>query len=168
MNDPVYQELRELNWRRGLTESEAARLRELLAVHPEAREDWELEASLSRALTQLPAAPPVASNFTAQVLRAVEREASARDRADAKSVGAWRSLWSWLPRAAVTGMAVGLGIFAYDRHLTNSRAEVARDVAELSELVSATNPDLMKDFESIRRLGDAQPKADTELLFLMK
>jgi hypothetical protein len=168
MNDPVYQQFRELNWRRGLTESEAAGLRELLAAHPEAREDWELETALSRALTQLPAAPLVASNFTAQVLQTVEREASARARTDAKPAGAWRSLWNWLPRAAVTGVAVGLGIFAYDRHLTNARVEVAHDVAELSELVSATNPDLMEDFESIRRLGDAQPKADTELLFLMK
>ena len=168
MNDPVHDPLRELNWRRSLTETEEAALREHLAAHPEAGEDWELEMALSQALARLPAAPPVSSNFTARVLQAVERETSAATRAKAKGPALWRSLWNWLPKAAVTCLAVGLGVFAYDRHQSNTRAAVARDVAEISELVSATNPDLMEDFEPIRRLGDAQPKADMELLALMK
>ena len=40
-SDPIYDQLRELSWRRKLTGAEEARLRAWLAAHPEAQADWE-------------------------------------------------------------------------------------------------------------------------------
>jgi len=51
-------------------------LREWLAAHPEAQESLDLETGLTEALRKVPDVP-VASNFTARVLQAVEREAIA-------------------------------------------------------------------------------------------
>ncbi len=78
-NDPTYNRLRELSWRRKLTGAEEAELRAWLAAHPDAQADWEAEAGLNAALGRLPDAP-VPSNFTARVLQAVEREAAAELR----------------------------------------------------------------------------------------
>src|SRR5512137_1192972 len=95
-NDPIYTRLRELSWRRKLTSAEEAELRFWLESHPEARADWEAEAGLEAALERLPDAS-VASNFTARVLQAVNREGAAEPRRSA-----WR-MWPWLrwvPKAA--------------------------------------------------------------------
>src|SRR5436190_847578 len=77
--DPVYKRLRELSWRRPLTESEQAELRAWLAAHPEAQAGWEVEKQLSAMLQQLSGAP-VPSNFTARVLQAVGQETAAAGR----------------------------------------------------------------------------------------
>jgi hypothetical protein len=165
MNDPAYNRLRELNWRRRLTETEAAELRNYLAAHPEAKEEWESEAELNQLLAQLPEAPPVASNFTARVLQAVEREAAAKSGVMGRPTW-WKSIQRWLPKAAVACLMVGLGLFTYEQHQLKTRAAMAKSVAEITEIVSASNPELLEDFEPIRRLSDPAPKADVELLAL--
>lgn len=165
MNDPAYQRLRELNWRRPLTEAEAAELQEYLSAHPEAKDEWESETELNQLLEQLPEAPPVASNFTARVLQTVEREVAARSRTTGWS--AWLgSVRRWLPQTAVACLTLGLGLFAYEQHQASARLAMARNVAELTRIVSASNPELLEDFEPIRRLSDPEPKADVELLAL--
>jgi hypothetical protein len=165
MNDPDYQRLRELNWQRRLTEAEEAELREHLTIHPEAQEDWEFDTGLTQLFDQLPDVP-VASNFTARVLQAVEREAAAQARASAKG---WRLSWSnWLPRVAVSMVAFASCFFFYHQHQFNTRTAMANSVVVLSEAVSASNPELMEDFDAIRRLSDPKPKVDTELLALLK
>ncbi len=164
MNDPAQNRLRELLWRRRLTEAEEAELRTHLAAHPKAREDWESEAELNRFLEQLPHAPPVASNFTALVLQAVERETAARTRTSHRP---WQVFFHrWLPGTAVAALALGLGLFTYEQHQLSARATMARNVAEFTKIVSASNPELLEDFEPIRRLSDPEPKADAELLAL--
>lgn len=165
MNDPAYNRLRELNWKRRLTEAEAAELRNYLTEHPEAKEEWESETELNQLLEQLPEAPPVASNFTALVLQAVEREAAAKP-AVMGSQSWWKSIQRWMPKAAVACLIIGLGMFTYEEHQLKTRAAMAKSVAQLTEMVSASNPELLKDFEPIRRLSDPEPKADTELLAL--
>ena len=54
-----------------MTPSEEAELQKYLAANPAERADWQVEAELNRLLERLPEAPPVASNFTARVLKAV-------------------------------------------------------------------------------------------------
>ena len=76
MNESEYQALIEASWRRSLTDDEQARLDSWLRVHPEMHNEWEEESALNRMLEELPEAP-VASNFTARVLQAVQREAAA-------------------------------------------------------------------------------------------
>jgi hypothetical protein len=169
MNDQEYNRLRELSWRRRLTHAEEAAVHEYLSANPQSRDDWQVEAELNLLLEQLPEAPPVASNFTARVLQAVQLEDAARERTPARASWiSWRFLHGWLPKAAVAGVALAVFSIGYHQHQVNARAAFARNVLELSDAVSASDPELMGDFEPIRRLSEPQPKADLELIALMK
>ena len=82
MNDAAFNQLLDTALRRKLTAEEEARVQACLARDPRARAVWEEEMALSRLLKGLPDAP-LASNFTAQVLQAVERDLR-RHRRDPK------------------------------------------------------------------------------------
>ena len=165
MNDPFYNQLCEAGRRRKLTAAEEAELRAWLEAHPEARADWEAEQRLNAALGALPDVP-VANNFTALVLRAVEREATSALRS--------RPGWSWrrlLPRAAfaVTGVlcvaaVAGLGFRHHERIVAR---RMAQSVAAVSEVSSLPDPSVLEDFEAIRQLNSA-PRPDVELLALLQ
>ncbi|MDB6108279.1 MAG: hypothetical protein JWR69_29 [Pedosphaera sp.] len=167
MNDPVYTHLRELSWQRKLTEAEEAQLQAWLTANPDARGEWEAEMGLNRLLAELPEAPAVASNFTALVLQAVERDAAASGRASQGSRNGW-SLRRWLPRVAVVCAVMVLSTFSYQHHVESNRRVMAHSVTEFSQFVVASNPELMADLDAIQWLGDLKPKADTELLALME
>jgi len=162
MNDPIEDRMRDLLWRHELTASEVSELRTLLANHPEKREEMELEAVLNELLERLPDAPPVASNFTARVLQTVALENAARSRR--RDWPWWARVRSWLPRAAAAMVVVGVGCLLYFENLNRARATMAGDMAQIAEIVSASDPSVMENFEAIRRLGEPRPQADTELL----
>ena len=166
MNDPVYQELRELSWRRELTPAEDARLQEWLAGHPEAKADWDAEARLGRLLTEL-SAPQVSSNFTSLVLQAVEREGAP---AAAGRTRGWWLLRSWVLRTALASVVLGLslGIFEHYRRVENDRIAMARSVTEMYPVVAASKPEVIENLDSIAWMEDLRPKGDTELLSLME
>ena len=166
MNDPIYQQLLEINWQRKLTAAEEAQLQEYLTTHPEAKEDLLADRELTQLLDQLPEAPPVASNFTALVLQAVERENARNDR-EARIVPARWPFRRWLSWVVPASLVVCLGFLAFREHELSAKEAMARNVNELTSVVSAS-PELMTDFDPIFRLNDAPPKADTELLALMK
>ena len=169
--DPGYIRLREASWRRQLTASEQAELRAWLKQHPEAQEEWGAEAGLSDALGELPDVP-VASNFTARVLQAVEREESAVGRWKAPTTSRWEGWWHWVPRAALGTLLLGAGLFAFHQlsefqaRAARSR-EVALSVAAVAEVKVLPGPDILKDYEAIRVL-DQTPAADEELLALLQ
>ncbi|HEX4644950.1 MAG TPA: hypothetical protein VH598_05015 [Verrucomicrobiae bacterium] len=165
MKDSDYNQLRETGWRRRLTQAEQDQARDHLAAHPEILEDWELEAGLNRILEEMPDAP-VPSNFTAQVLRAATHETTPA-RIPGRRWSIWRSL-GWVPRMAVAALVLGLSGLSYHQYQVRSRAAMAQDVAQFSNVVLGSNPELMEDFDSIRRLSETQPKADPELLALMQ
>ena len=155
-HDPVYERLRELNWRRPLTDAEQVELRAYLAGHPEVKADWDAELELSALVNQLPNAP-VPSNFTARVLQAVERKTRAETPTRIpRAVGWWRV---FVPRIAVVMAVAGLGWFGYHRQQLAKR-EFVHTLAE-----SLRSPETLQDFEVIRRLSPA-PEADEELLAL--
>ena len=164
-NDPLYHHLRELSWRRKLTPAEAAELQAWLAAHPEARENWEAEAGLNEALGRLPDAP-VASNFTARVLQAVERDtASERRRRQRK----WRfAEWlRWLPRAAVAMVILGVGLISFQRVRSPHYRSLVQSVAAVSRVSSLPSPEILEDFDAIR-VSNPTPAADEELLAVLK
>src|ERR1039457_2212594 len=104
MNDP-FSKLRETSWRRELTSAEESALRDWLAEHPEAREDWEADAALNRVLERLPEAP-VPSNFTARVIQAVELEKAVALR---EPESRWKWVWrSFVPKVALAAVFVGM------------------------------------------------------------
>jgi hypothetical protein len=162
-NDPTFDRLRELSWRRQLTAGEAAELRAWLAGHPEATADWEAEACLSEALGQM-ADAPMPSNFTARVLQSVEREsvAGARGRG-----GKWQ-FWRWLPKVAVAAVMLVTALVSFEQvSRAARRAEYAKSVAAVSDVASLPSPDALKDFDAIR-VSNPSPVADEELLAALK
>ncbi|MGB7767791.1 MAG: hypothetical protein WBN22_02935 [Verrucomicrobiia bacterium] len=158
-SEPIQNLLRELVWRRKLTDAERAELR----AQPEAQADWELESRLTEGLARLPDAA-VPSNFTARVLQAVEREELPAAR---KSDGRW---WHWpalLPRAAVTAaVAVFAGLAIQHHELNAQRAQLAQSVALMAEAQPLPSVEALKNFNAIQRMS--QPRADEELLALLK
>lgn len=122
--------------------------------------DLELETRLSRVLARLPDAP-VPSNFTAQVLQAVELEEARRSR---------RWSWNWhalLPRIAVTAAVVLFaGVTLHHYELTSQRNTLARNVALVAGSQPLPSVDALKNFDAIQRMS--QPRADDELLALMQ
>ena len=158
-DEPLHNPLRELAWRRKLTDAEKAGLR----ANPEMQADLELEARLSEALARVPDAS-VPSNFTARVLQAVERE---------ESRGAPARGWSWywrvlVPRVAVAVVVVGFAGLAYQHHEFGKRAELAKDVALLAQAQPAPSVEALENFDAIQRLSQSVPRADNELLALLK
>jgi len=148
--------LRELLWRRKLTDAEQVELR----TQPEVSADLEMEIRLSETLARISDAP-VPSNFTARVLQAVELEEFRRSRK-------WS--WNWrafLPRAAVAAMAICLGSFAFHQHeIDSQRAALAKSVALVAGTPPLPSVDALKNFDAIRRMS--QPPADEELLALLQ
>ena len=164
-NDPIYNRLRELSWRRRLTGPEEAELRAWLATHPEAQADWEAEAGLNASLSGLPDVP-VPGNFTAHVLQAVEREAAADLR---RPQGKWLT-WlrrRWLPRVAFATVVVGAAFVSYQKVDASSRRKLAESVAVVSSVSSLPSPDILKDFDAIRALNSTPPP-DEELLLVFQ
>jgi anti-sigma factor RsiW len=167
MNDHSRLEaLRELAWRRPLTDAERAELRAWLADHPEAQPDCAIEAQLTAALRGL-ADVPVASNFTARVLQAVARDAGERA---APRDPAWRLWWrstGWAPKTAFAAVVLGLGVFCVHSYQAAARHRLAESVAAFSEASARLSPEVLQDFEPIRRLPPA-PVADEKLLIVLQ
>ena len=163
INDPIYNRLRELSWQRKLTGNEEAELQAWLSGHPEARTDWETEARLNTALGRLPDAP-VASNFTARVLQAIEREAAAQ----ARPAGGWTWLrLRWMPRTAFAATVVGAGLLSYLLIQDAERKRLAESVAVFSDVSSLPSPEILQDFDAIRA-SDPAAGWDEQLLTVLK
>ena len=164
-NDPIYNRLRELSWRRPLTAPEQAELRAWLAAHPEAQADWAAEAGLTDALGRLPDVP-VPSNFTARVLQAVQQETTAERRPPAVHWLDWLRR-RWLPKAAFAAIVVGAGLVMYHQVQATYRKNLAESVAAVSAVSSLPGPDILRDFDAIRALN-AAPAPDEQLLAILQ
>jgi anti-sigma factor RsiW len=162
MNESEYQSLLEASWRRPLSADELAQLEAWVAGRPEALAAWETEASLNNLLARLPDAP-VASNFTARVLQAVERESklAARHPVFLERVKRW--FHRPAPRLAWAVLLVGVLWFGYDRHQANVRTEVAKGLTVLANVASLSDPAVLQDFDAIQRLSQTAPGVDDEL-----
>jgi hypothetical protein len=145
---------RETLWRRPLTAAE----RTALGAQP----DLELEARLTNSLARI-SDVPVASNFTARVMSAIELE-------ETRPARQGFSHWNWrvfMPRAIATAAIVAFAGLGWQRYEVNvQRSLLAKNVAQ----VAAAQPlpvDVLKNFDAIQRMS--QPvDADKELLALMQ
>ncbi len=155
-NEPIQNLLRELVWRRKLTDAERAEFRS----QPETQADLELESRLTEELTRLPDAA-VPSNFTARVLQAVERE-SARPQTTGWHWG-WRVL---VPRLAVGVAVIGIAGLTYQRYEFNQRVQLAQNIVLVARTQSMPSVEALKNFNAIQRMS--QPRADEELLALLQ
>jgi negative regulator of sigma E activity len=160
--DPIYERLRELSWRRKLSATEESELREWLAKHAEAQESLDLEAGLTEALGKMRDVP-VASNFTARVLQAVERETTAEARGERGRGNLWRRLPRWLPRMVSAAVVLIAGVFAYQHSVEAKHKASAQMVAE----IRLPDPQILMNFDAIRVVSQT-PAPDEQLLALFK
>ena len=153
--DPHYERLREIGWRRPLTEAEQAELRQWLEAHPEHQAEAEAEAGLTRILAGLPDAP-MPSNFTARVLQAIERETQVTERTAPRAPGFWwRKL---LPRLGIAAVVVGLSGIFYWRFEVRRQAELAgaaEEFVSVAGTAALSDPAVLEDFEVIRQMSQA-------------
>jgi anti-sigma factor RsiW len=164
-DDPLYNQLLEESWRRKLSEAEERQVSGHLAGDPKAQAQWESEAALNEVLCRLPEAP-VASNFTAQVLRRLEAENRAGARQSRNGWRFWRKL-PWLPRVAFAAFVLGVGLLSYQESRLEHRKALLRSVEVVSEVPTLPSPKVLEDFDAIRALNTT-PAADEQLLALMQ
>jgi anti-sigma factor RsiW len=168
MNDAEFNGLLESAQRRKLTFEEEARLQALLDADPRARAIWAEEMALSRLLDRLPDAP-VASNFTAQVLRTVERDSERRGqgRQILRWFG-WRRPSRPFATACLAALLVALGLWQYQsirrQRMALALHNLARNIDTPPRTVGLAPVELWKDFDAINRL----PQGDEELLAVLK
>ncbi len=120
-----------------------------------------LDARLDAVLRALPD-NPVASNFTARVLQAVERNDGARP-----ARGNYFTLFNWLPRTAVATLAVTFALLTYEVRTEARSSQLAHSLTAISQVAALPSPDVLKDFETVRLLNP-KPGADRELLALLQ
>jgi len=166
-NNARYQQLREASWRRKLTEAEQAELRAHLAAQPEAPADWDAEVALTEGLNRL-SAVPVASNFTARVLQAVERQTAVQSRSRMARWSDWWPSLRWAPATASAVLVVGVSLLVFHSQQVATRMEVAESLVAVADVKSLpAHAEILKDFEAIRRLSQTPP-ADEELIALLQ
>lgn len=193
MQNAPYNDLLEAALKRPLTHAEEEQLQAYWASHPKGQASWEEEMGLNRLLRQLPDAP-LASNFTAQVLQAAERESPRPSLFQPASWWPRPFDWRWAQTAACALLVLSLTLLLYHRHQLSLRAERARSVAAVSSVatlffgdeiaagVAARNGpgaaaataasrgapfpplELLENFEAINRLSQVSPQVDLELL----
>lgn len=159
----AYDELRDTALRRPLDAAEEARLRTHFLLHPEDQPRWEADMALEHALDSLPNAP-LASNFTAQVLAAVDRN----DRcaiSPARSPGwlAWLHHLRWTHATATAAVLLAVALLAQQQLRRHSHAKLASDLKEVSSVARLPSVEMLKDFDAINSLGQAS-RADLDLL----
>lgn len=165
MHDEQFKKIRETAWRRPLTRDEQAALQEFLQAHPAGRQDWAAEAALNQLLERLPAVA-VSSNFTARVVAAAQ---SARPRS------AWRDWFDvrfWLPetrvgRLAMCSMMLCAGVISFHEVQMAHRAQVARELADVSRVASLPPVEWLKDFDTINAINKVKV-ADDDLLAALR
>ena len=163
MNELTYQELLEISWRRKLTLAEESRLQTLLAAHPEAQNRWSEEAAVNDLLHQMPAAP-LASNFTARVLQAVDAEEARNERSKPREISWHGWIKRFLPQAAGLSLLLVLGVTGLNQYRAYTRTQVAKSAAIISDLASLPGPEIFRDFEAIQQLRQASAFTDDALL----
>ena len=172
MHGDELNQLRETLFRRELREDEQEALRRHLDAQAQDPGVWAEDVALSRLLARLPDAPRP-SNFTAQVLQAVELEPCSRRR------GFSLVLW-WAGRRPAIRLATSLSCLllvfvAYAQYQALSRARLATSIASVVRSVEAASAvaqlppvEILRDFEAIRGLSQSRVAADEELLVALR
>ncbi len=125
--------------------------------------ELEVEARLTESLAKMPNVP-VATNFTARIMDAVDRE-EAMSTASRFFRRDWRML---LPRVMATAIVlIFTGIFWERYELSSQRVILVKNVAQVASSKPIPSVDALSNFDAIQRMS--QPvTADTEVLALMQ
>jgi hypothetical protein len=160
MNKQSEHDMREIAWRRDLSQAEKAKLAPLPV-------EEQLDSALGKAIRSLPEIP-VASNFTARVLQAIEQEVKSKPTRRSDWLGWLSGRRAWLPRLAAVGLVCVLALGGWNHHRAAERAKLADSIRQMAGLANAPAPtapanlEVWENFETIRRLGTTA--GDEELL----
>jgi hypothetical protein len=80
----------------------------------------------------------------------------------------WLRSLRWLWQVAVAGLAVGLALMAYEQYRGRTRAELVRSVVTFSDVAALPGPEVLRDFDAIKKLPQTAPADDDELLAALK
>ena len=170
MNDAAFNQLLDTALRRKLSAEEEAQMQACLARDPQAKAVWEEEMALSQLLNGLPDAP-LPSNFTAQVLQAVER--GPQRRRHARKLFRWFGLRRPAQQCAAACLVVVLAALGYWQYASVRRERIALALHRLaphfdtpSTAVALPPDELWNNFDAINRLPQTQ--TDEELLAVLK
>lgn len=176
MNESFYKDLVEASWRRRLTPAEEAELQSYFAIHPDKQAEWEEEVTLNDSLRHLKDAP-LASNFTAQVMLALERETAAKVATEDPytfwerfSAGAGALLRRYAPRLAGAALLLGTSYFGIQQYQAYTQRQVTEKMfATIGEVASALpSPEVLQDFDTISQLRDTAKATDQDLLAVLE
>jgi anti-sigma factor RsiW len=159
--DPVFQRLREIGWRRALTETEQAELRSWLTAHPETQAEVDSEAALNRALASTRDLT-VPTNFTVRVMEAIQRDEAAKTRSDPPERSNWWRVF--LPRFAIASAVIVVVAIGYRNSLAVKQTALANAARQLAETRALPDISVMEDFETIRNLDSTTLTVDENLL----
>jgi anti-sigma factor RsiW len=159
MNDADFNELELEALRRPLKADEETALQAYLAAHPEAQADWQTDLALNHVLRRLFDAP-LSSNFTAQLLQAVEREERIAARRPPRT--RWLRVWSWRwpAQAALAGVVACACLLSYAQYRSVARVRLAESVEAIYGVASLPSDVL----ENVDAISQAPPEVDVKLL----
>jgi hypothetical protein len=137
--------------------------RSAVGGEPDSELEIELESRLTEGLKQIPDAP-VASNFTARVMAAVEREEAGRAESRTRP-------WNWrvlLPRVVATAAILVFTGTVWERYEVRSQHSIlVKNIAQVTYSKQVPSLDAIYNFDAIQRMS--QPvAADKELLALLQ
>jgi hypothetical protein len=169
MQDEQLNRWLEISRRRPLTSEEAAAVEAELAGNADRLRAWLDDQRLTRCLRALPPSP-LPSNFTAQVLQAIDRDKVAHLR-PAAAVPWWAQWRRLIPRVALVTcllLIVPIGVGRYQAH---QRTRVAMAVNRITRSVQAAATathlapvEMLSDFKAIERMRGVAMAPDEELL----
>jgi anti-sigma factor RsiW len=162
MNDSEYRELIEASWQRRLSDEEQSILTGWLAAHPELQAAWDSEVALNNSLARLPDAP-LSSNFTAQVMQALDREKAAAVRQHSFLERVERFVRTRAPRIGWAFLLVGLLLFGMQQHRKAARQELANGLAALASVAALPDPRALQDMDAVQQLSRLSSGEDEEL-----
>ncbi len=159
MKQPELDLLIDLARRRVLTNEERARLNQILEVNPGGWPNRDEELALTGLLDRLPAAP-LASNFSARVMQAIElAEADSGRTAKRRS---WLNLRGWMGRLAWSTAAIALSLTSWTQYRTWQRTEYARSITAISEVAAVPSVEMLRDFEVIHTFARVPTAVEAE------
>ena len=161
--DQQYSQLMQAAMERELTAEELAQIDGLLAQNQSELADFE---AVDHLLAKLPDVT-VSSNFTARVLDEAQRHGQP---ALALGQAWWKRLFSPQYRsiqlASAAVVALLIGVFGYQNHLDQDRAEMAESLQAVTTIAEMA-PGLLTDFETIDAIDQSDP-IDEELWAALK
>jgi anti-sigma factor RsiW len=143
-----------------LTAAEEVQLEACLAQDPTLRAACEEDGALNHLLSSLPDAP-VSTNFTAQVLHAVE--SLDRPAPRGSSWFPWR-VQNWALKLAVVTLAISAGFWSFVQQQAATRRERASTLVQVTSLAQDTPLEVFQNFDVIERLNQVPHDVDRELI----